>query len=284
MDLLWMKYFSRNSGEENVATSIDTDVNGDVYVTGYCYTPTEGYDFATIKYNGYTGEYAWQNKPVLFYNLENGNDKGSSVKVFGDSVYVSGPSQLYPGGYRTLAYLQNDGDINLVWDNVFIPSFWDIRNNVHRASVLNIDKSTGNVIVMTMAWDNYIINKYAIRGYSGNGSTLFTIDYGESTDNFLERNSSGSLQNNIKYELSQNYPNPFNPTTNLEFGISNFGFVTLKVYDMLGKEVAELVNDNLSPGIHKVNFDGSNLSSGIYYYKLTAEGRVIDTKRMLLVK
>jgi len=73
--------------------------------------------------------------------------------------------------------------------------------------------------------------------------------------------------------LSQNYPNPFNPTTHMEFacpparqGISNLGFVSLKVYDLLGKEVATLVNENKLPGIYTIEFDGTNLSSGMYFY------------------
>ncbi|MEO7356728.1 MAG: T9SS type A sorting domain-containing protein [Ignavibacteria bacterium] len=86
------------------------------------------------------------------------------------------------------------------------------------------------------------------------------------------------------YELSQNYPNPFNPATNLEFGISKLGFVSLKIYDMLGKEVATLVNANLNPGTYKYNYDASFLSSGVYFYKLAVDGNVIDTKRMVLLK
>ena len=85
------------------------------------------------------------------------------------------------------------------------------------------------------------------------------------------------------YSLNQNYPNPFNPVTNLEFGISKLGFVSLKVYDVRGKEVAILVNSILTPGTYKHDFDGSNLSSGVYFYKLEAGG-FADTKKMYLVK
>ncbi|MBK8552309.1 MAG: T9SS type A sorting domain-containing protein [Ignavibacteria bacterium] len=86
-----------------------------------------------------------------------------------------------------------------------------------------------------------------------------------------------------EFELKQNYPNPFNPVTNLEFGISDLGFVSLKVYDLLGKEVATLVNEKLSPGNYKVEFDGSGLTSGVYFYRLNA-GDFTDTKRMMLIK
>ena len=86
-----------------------------------------------------------------------------------------------------------------------------------------------------------------------------------------------------KYELSQNYPNPFNPSTNLEFSISNMGFVSLKVYNASGREVATLVNEIKSAGYYSVNFNGADLSSGIYFYTLKANN-FSSTKRMMLVK
>ncbi|MBS1515195.1 MAG: T9SS type A sorting domain-containing protein, partial [Bacteroidetes bacterium] len=72
------------------------------------------------------------------------------------------------------------------------------------------------------------------------------------------------------YSLSQNYPNPFNPSTNIKFAIPQSGFVTLKIYNMLGKEVATLVSSNLSAGSYNYDFNASNLASGIYFYKLEA--------------
>ena len=86
-----------------------------------------------------------------------------------------------------------------------------------------------------------------------------------------------------KYSLSQNYPNPFNPVTRLGFGISNPGFVSLKVYDILGNEIKTLVNEIKSAGYYEIEFNGSDLSSGIYFYTLEA-GSFRETKRMLLVK
>jgi hypothetical protein len=87
----------------------------------------------------------------------------------------------------------------------------------------------------------------------------------------------------MDYSLAQNYPNPFNPSTNLEFEIPKQGFVSLKVYNSLGIEVAELVNEINPAGRYTAAFDGSNLSSGIYFYKLEA-GDFSETKRMILLK
>jgi|WetSurMetagenome_2_1015567.scaffolds.fasta_scaffold20022_3 photosystem II stability/assembly factor-like uncharacterized protein len=85
------------------------------------------------------------------------------------------------------------------------------------------------------------------------------------------------------YSLSQNYPNPFNPSSIIRFQIKDSRLVTLRVYDMLGKEVATLVNEKLAPGTYEANFDGSNLTSGIYFYRLTT-GDFSETKKMLMIK
>jgi len=86
-----------------------------------------------------------------------------------------------------------------------------------------------------------------------------------------------------KFYLSQNYPNPFNPTTNIKYQTPKNSFVTLKVYNILGKEVATLVNDNKPAGFYTVAFNASSLSSGVYFYKISA-GEFTDVKRMILVK
>lgn len=85
------------------------------------------------------------------------------------------------------------------------------------------------------------------------------------------------------FSLKQNYPNPFNPSTNVKFSIVKAGDVKVVVYDVRGREVQTLVNERLQAGTYEVTFDGSMLNSGVYFYKLTANG-FTDTKRMLLIK
>ena len=87
----------------------------------------------------------------------------------------------------------------------------------------------------------------------------------------------------IEYALEQNYPNPFNPSTTLKYQIPQNGFVTLKVYDILGKEVATLVNEVKTQGRYEVNFNASNLASGVYLYRLNVNDYV-DVKKMILLK
>ena len=92
------------------------------------------------------------------------------------------------------------------------------------------------------------------------------------------------------YTLSQNYPNPFNPTTKIQYSILEQSLVTIKVYNVLGKEIKTLVNENQNVGKYEVNFDASDLSSGVYFYKLTAGASTgsatgfVETKKMLMIK
>jgi len=87
----------------------------------------------------------------------------------------------------------------------------------------------------------------------------------------------------VSMQLSQNYPNPFNPTTTINFDLPNDGYVSLKVFDNSGKEVATLVNGIRTSGYHSVNFNAADLSSGIYYYKLSTNG-VSKVMKMALIK
>jgi len=86
-----------------------------------------------------------------------------------------------------------------------------------------------------------------------------------------------------KYFLNQNYPNPFNPSTTISFSIPTSEFVTLKVYDVLGREVATLANENLTAGSYSYNFDANNLTSGVDLYKLQA-GKYNEMKKLVLTK
>ncbi|HEY3250765.1 MAG TPA: CARDB domain-containing protein [Ignavibacteria bacterium] len=93
------------------------------------------------------------------------------------------------------------------------------------------------------------------------------------------------------YFLNQNYPNPFNPTTTIQYGIPKAGNVSLKIFDVLGRHIITLVNENKQPGVYSVSFDASNYASGLYFYKIEVSDastslstNFIQTKKMLLVK
>jgi hypothetical protein len=116
---------------------------------------------------------------------------------------------------------------------------------------------------------------------------LKQIDY-DGTFTYLPTGQAGSNEIEVEitpseYILEQNYPNPFNPSTSIQYAIGSRQFAILKVYNVLGKEIATLVNEEKSAGNYQVEFDGRKFSSGIYYYKLNS-GDFTQTKKMILIK
>jgi hypothetical protein len=87
----------------------------------------------------------------------------------------------------------------------------------------------------------------------------------------------------LTYQLEQNYPNPFNPSTTIRFAVPQAGKVTLSVYNVLGEKIRDLISGFYETGIHSVNFDGKDLNSGVYIYKLQSEN-FVKVKKMLLMK
>lgn len=105
---------------------------------------------------------------------------------------------------------------------------------------------------------------------------------------FVDFGNSGGTSSNVNikpttFSLAQNFPNPFNPTTTIRYSLPNDGLVQIKIYDLSGKEVMNLVNENKTAGNYEVKFNGANLSSGVYFYRINA-GEFVQTKRMVLIK
>lgn len=123
--------------------------------------------------------------------------------------------------------------------------------------------------------------------FSNDGNTAYVGLFGSAFDRIYRFNNVTSVDDPgytvvNGYKLSQNYPNPFNPSTKISFEIPVSGFVSLKVYDMLGREVSVLVNEEMASGTHTVNFNANDLSTGTYVYQLTSNGNVISNKMVLL--
>ncbi len=116
---------------------------------------------------------------------------------------------------------------------------------------------------------------------SGGNALAYISEYKESTTDIEESNGFGF--SNISFELSQNYPNPFNPTTTINYRLNKDGMTKLIVYNVLGKQVKVLINEHMRAGSYSTPFDGSNLSSGVYFYKLESNNRIL-IKKMLHLK
>jgi hypothetical protein len=152
-----------------------------------------------------------------------------------------------------------------------------------------------NVNVATTSSTKTQSSTQIFRTTSGSIITGWGDDRNGSSDIYIQNVSiNGTLGNpndikqnsNIipnKFSLKQNYPNPFNPSTTIKFSISENSFVSLKIYDVNGREISELVNKNLSQGEYEATFDARNVSSGVYFYTLRT-GKFIETKVMSLIK
>jgi len=162
---------------------------------------------------------------------------------------------------------------NLIFSKI-IPSLSDKSNFAFLPRAVNSTNDSG--FILTGFTDYPMLNPYR-------SNTIVVKTDSVCFAPFVVNISNNNILFPGKTSLFQNYPNPFNPTTHLEFGISKLGFVSLKVFDVLGKEVKTLISEIKPAGFYKVDFDGSNLASGIYFYKLES-GNFFQTKRMILLK
>ena len=219
----------------------------------------------------YNGQYTNQVGVHSRYETQLINrDSGNIIYAFENAVYVSNVNQfvfdfLYSNYKYVDSVLKCDSIANAMapgYGNTYYQIYWQLAGNFTVRLFNNASHLLASLIYT--AWVNA-------------GSPLSVMPV-----------SQASLPE--KFYLKQNYPNPFNPTSNLEFGISpashqggELGFVSLKVYDVIGNEVATLVDGKMNVGSYKVEFDGSNLPSGIYFYRLVS-GNFVMTKKMLLAK
>ncbi|MEO8209704.1 MAG: T9SS type A sorting domain-containing protein [bacterium] len=235
---------------------------------------------------------------VVFHrSTDGGNTWSSGVRVNQDPIN-NGKVQYFPA-----INVDDNGGLNVI--------YYDNRNISSDSMDVYLSRSTDG----GSNWRDYRINDHRFKpktvtgavgagnqgdniGITSVGNKLWPVWMDDHTGVYqiwaatVDLNTIGITQTSSiipdRFLLNQNYPNPFNPNTKIKFNISSLvngelSIVNLKVFDVQGKEVVTLVNEKLSPGSYEVDFDGRNLPSGIYFYKLSTDN-FTNTKRMILLK
>lgn len=279
--------YNRYSGEEiwrvnfpYVARAFgDADQNGNVYI-GLSEFQEPLLKFGLIKLNNSNGSEIWRKE--WFGRPENGE---ANMNNWVNTVAVSNTSnQVVLGGViqrdsantsRNIAYMKsfNANNGSTLWKKKFLYDTTAIINNLN---AIKFDNS-GNLITLGNTYTD---------GYGNPPNIGYLRKYDKLTAIKQTNNSIPS-----DFVLSQNYPNPFNPSTKIRFSITKLSFVTLKVYDLLGREVATLVNEEKPAGSYEVmfnTFSGENgLTSGVYFYRISAASgtsNFTETKKLVLLK
>jgi hypothetical protein len=262
---LWVRRYNGPGNLDDLAYALAVDSPGNVYVTGRSGGSGTSDDYATLKYD-LAGNQLW----VRSYNGPgNLDDWAYAIAVDGSgNVYVTGWS--YGSGtsddYATLKY---DPAGNQLWEKRYDGP----GNSTDMAWAIAVD-SSGNVYVTGHSYD------------SGTALDYVTIKYVQTPGEV--KDETGNRGKPSEFNLSQNYPNPFNQSTKIEFTLSRSGFVSLNIYDLLGRRIRTLVSENLSPGYKSVFWDGKDnygkeVASGTYFYQLRV-GDFSEAKKLVLLK
>ncbi len=212
---------------------------------------------------GKDGDLAWK------YNTSGPVSGTAAISVWGQIIIGDENGVLYsldPLGILLWNFQTNSPIISpiLITDNN-LAIFGNLNGDVY---TLKLDpKQSLYVEPVNYAWPTFKGNN----NRTGNKSAVLT--------GIKDENSNAVKE----YKLEQNYPNPFNPSTIINYEVPKSGLVIIKIYDVLGSEVKTLVNEVKNQGSYKVKFDGSNLASGLYFYRITS-GNFSETKKMLLMK
>jgi uncharacterized delta-60 repeat protein len=290
---LWAARYNGVSNSTDMPVAIAIDLFGNVYASGQSWSPTTSYDFATIKYNAY-GIQQW----VRYYN----GPENYSDFVLKLAVDASGNAYVLGNNYTLIKYDRNGDEL------------WVRRNSrVENETIYPIDLAfdgAGNVYVAGShsfylgSGTYHHILKYNTNGVEQWrvlfwGADMNDLAVDASGDIFLTGSTSGNwwgTLTTIKYtpssrvlntprsfSLLQNSPNPFYYATSIRYTVPQSGHVTLKVYNLMGQEVASLVSGEHVSGRYNVSWGGEQVPSGVYIYRLQGNG-FTETKKLVLLK
>lgn len=232
----------------------------------------------------------------IFYYTGTQNPYPTSVTIWGLKNWINYENEeLEPLPPENLYYVNYNNHPKLIWSHSSNTEDFVTHYEVHRifsgGSWTNIATQVYNLLwyfdeavnINTLAtWVSYKIRSKNGNRTSDEFSNTITIsayqDFGKDSDG-----QNSNENNNFVYRLEQNYPNPFNPVTTINFSLKENSFVTLKVYDIIGREITRLVNGFMNKGNHQIHFDGSDLESGIYIYEINTDD-FKDFKKFMLIK
>ena len=315
-DELWHKTYNGTSNGNDNMTSITADVSGNAVITGTSVGAGSGLDIVTIKYSP-SGDVIWERRfTTSTVNIEEG--KAITSDNLGN-IFVTGTSTGFSTSYDYMTIMYSPGG-DLIWSknyngpgsNNFDEPRSIAADNNGNVYVAGLSQGTGTMDDMVIINYNYSGNEVWVNRFnsaadrndvannisldnSGNiivsgfiSDVTSGMDFSVVKFSVITNVLSFSNETPSAYSLSQNYPNPFNPSTKIRFDIMNDDRtgahdVRLSVYDILGKQAAVLVNKKLSAGSYEAEFDASDLSGGIYFYRLETAG-FTETKSMLLLK
>lgn len=253
-DTIWTNHYG-GQGSDYGEDVIELD-DGGFIIAGY----TTSYSIGLNRYDCYlvrvnlNGDTLW----TRHYGGEF-DDKAYAIELFEDGFVLAGYTHNFGTTERDAYIIKTNFNGDTVWTKTI--------GGLYNDWGFNIYKTDDDGLILTGEFDKY--------GDGNHDVWLVKID-----------NLVVGIENELfpnQYFLSQNYPNPFNPTTKISYSVPQMRFVTLKVYDVLGNEIANLVNEEKPAGSYEVEFDGAGLPSGIYFYRLKVRD-FVETKKMVFLK
>ncbi|HSP87743.1 MAG TPA: T9SS type A sorting domain-containing protein [Ignavibacteriaceae bacterium] len=246
-----------NSGIYVYGTPDTLSIYNNIFINNYKAIDLDYSTYAGGTNLSYINNNLWKENityhPLIFNNKPNSIIIGNDISFYSDPIFID-----------TISYKLSENSPAIDQGVQIIPAF------IHNFEVIDTIIQMQGSITIDYFWGNF--------------PDIGAVEYDPSVNIEIQ---SDKTSPNI-FSLSQNYPNPFNPSTKIKFEIPGQArndnvLVTLKIYDILGREVATLVNEEKPAGIYETEFNASNLSTGIYFYQLKA-GDYIETKKMILVK
>jgi len=285
---LYMKAASQGAwtrvNSNSIGSSYLTNVMGMTKIGNVLYAATRSSGFYESSDNGVT----WTQKASTNYPNPVEGQVSNRLTYIGSDLFVACTDGVYKSTDQGDSWTRVDQGF-AVWNQFNVVQIWCLYSdgtNLY-ASVAQDDSAYISTDAGATWSDISGGLHHRLKSFAVNNGKLFAAQW-DTDSSFVRYDGALYVEkeegiNPQQFELSQNYPNPFNPSTKIKFSVPSNSFVSLKIYDALSREVAELVNEELSQGEYSVDFDAEGLAGGVYFYQLKTKS-YIETKKMILLK